>query len=229
SQGELQALALAIFIPRATSPASPFRFVVLDHPIQAMDPSKINGFLQVLTELAKDRQVIVFTHDDRLPSAIRTSRTEARIIEVTRGANSVVHVTESSDPATRLLDDAFAVAADEAVPEDVKRRAIPRLCREAVEVTAKDVFASRAFAQGRSRNDVESAWEAAQKVSKRLALALSLDPDDQAAVDKWVAAGPARKITMAVVNKGVHHGAFNPKGAVNDARRTVADLAQVAK
>ena len=49
SQGELQALALAIFIPRATSDESPFRFVVLDDPIQAMDPSKIDGFLQVLT------------------------------------------------------------------------------------------------------------------------------------------------------------------------------------
>lgn len=67
------------------------------------------------------------------------------------------------------------------------------------------------------------------KVSKRLALALSLDPDDQQAVDRWVAAGLARKITMGVVNKGVHQGTFNPKGVVNDARRTVADLAQVPK
>ena len=49
SQGELQALALAIFIPRATSDQSPFRFLVLDDPIQAMDPSKIDGFLEVLT------------------------------------------------------------------------------------------------------------------------------------------------------------------------------------
>jgi ABC-type hemin transport system ATPase subunit len=44
SQGELQALALAIFIPRASSPESPFRFLVFDDPIQAMDPSKIDGF-----------------------------------------------------------------------------------------------------------------------------------------------------------------------------------------
>jgi ABC-type hemin transport system ATPase subunit len=229
SQGELQALALAIFIPRATSPESPFRFLVLDDPIQAMDPSKIDGFLQVLTELAHDRQVIVLTHDDRLPSAIRASRTEARIVEVTRGPNSSVHVTESSDPATRLLDDAFAIAADEAVPHDIKRRAVPRLCREAVEVTAKDVFSSRALVQGRSRSDVESTWEAAQKVARRLALALSLDPDDNQAVDKWLAGGPTRRATMSVVNKGVHQGVFNFKAAVNDARRTVAELAAVAK
>ena len=34
---------------------------------------------------------------------------------------------------------------------------------------------------------------------------------------------------MAVVNKGIHQGAFNFKGCVNDARRTVADLAEMAK
>lgn len=229
SQGELQALALAIFIPRATSPESPFRFMVLDDPIQAMDPSKIDGFLNVLTELAKERQVIVLTHDDRLPAAIRVSRTEARIIEVTREANSAVHVAESSDPATRLLDDAFAIAADDAVPDDIKGRAIPRLCREALEVTAKDVFAARALRQGRSRSDVESIWEAARKVADRLALALSLTAEDKQAVDKWLSGGSTRKQTMAVVNKGLHQGAYNPKGAVNDARRTVADLAEVGK
>ena len=100
SQGELQALSLAIFIPRATSPSSPFRFLVLDDPIQAMDPSKIDGFLEVLARLAENRQVIVFTHDDRLPSAIRMSRAPARIVELVRGANSVVTVTESTRPPT---------------------------------------------------------------------------------------------------------------------------------
>ena len=228
SQGELQALALAIFIPRATSPESPFRFIVLDDPIQAMDPSKIDGFLEVLTGLARDRQVIVLTHDDRLPAAIRVSRTQARILEVTRDANSVVRVEESSDPATRILDDAFAIAADDAVPDEIKARAIPRLCREALEVTAKDVFASQALKLGRSRIEVESTWEAARKVFSRLALALSLKPDDKQTVDNWLAAKPHRKATMAIVNKALHQGAFNPKGAVNDTRRTVAELAEVA-
>ncbi len=53
SQGELHALALALFLPRATAPDSPFRFIVLDDPIQAMDPAKVEGFVQVLQELAE--------------------------------------------------------------------------------------------------------------------------------------------------------------------------------
>jgi hypothetical protein len=40
---------------------------------------------------------------------------------------------------------------------------------------------------------------------------------------------PAHKVAMAVVNKGIHQGVFSFKGAVNDARRTVADLAALAK
>jgi DNA repair exonuclease SbcCD ATPase subunit len=147
SQGELQALALAIFIPRATSSESPFRFLVLDDPIQAMDPSKIDGFLEVLTSLAKDRQVLVCTHDDRLPAAIRRSRAPARIIEVTRGANSTVTMTESSRPATRLLDDAFAIAVDEAVSDDIKSATIPVLCREALEATSWEVFRVKSVGQ----------------------------------------------------------------------------------
>lgn len=167
SQGELQALALAIFIPRATSPESPFRFLALDDPIQAMDPSKIDGFLQVLTSLAQNRQVIVFTRDDRLPSAIRRSRAPARIVEVSRGANSVVTVTESSRPATRLLDEAFAVAVDDAVPDGIKKAAVPALCREALEATAWDVFSARALSNGQSRADVERTWEKATSTKPR--------------------------------------------------------------
>jgi ABC-type branched-subunit amino acid transport system ATPase component len=228
SQGELQALALAIFIPRATSPESPFRFLVFDDPIQAMDPSKIDGFLEVLTGLAEDRQVIVLTHDNRLPAAIRGSRAPARIVELTRALNSAISVVESTRPATRLLDDAFAIAVDEGVPEEIKRSAIPALCREGLEAAAWDVYSSKALADGQSREEVENAWENAAKTAKRLALALTGNADDPVAVDKWKAGGRARRDTLTVVNKGVHQGVTDYKGAVNDARLAVGDLGRGA-
>ena len=225
SQGELQALALAIFIPRATSAAEPFRFLVLDDPIQAMDPSKIDG-LPAGADVRWPRtgRSVVFTHDDRLPAAIRRSRAPARIIEVTRGANSAVTVTESSRPAKRILDDAFAIAADEAVPDAVKNAAIPVLCREALEAASWDLYSSKALTKGHSRADIEDAWEAAATTPKRLALAL--DPDDSTAVDKWLAAGSARRVTMAVIRKGAHGGDVEDyKFVVNQARLATGDLA----
>jgi ABC-type cobalamin/Fe3+-siderophores transport system ATPase subunit len=225
SQGELQAMSLAIFIPRATSPASPFRFLVLDDPIQAMDPSKIDGFLQVLTQRAENRQVIVFTHDDRLPSAIRLSRSPARIVELVRGANSVVTVTESTRPADRLLEDAFAIAVDDAVPDEIKRKAVPLLCREALEVTAWDVFSSRQFTAGNSRAELEDIWNDATTMRQRVALAV--DPTNNAAIDKWLDGGSARRATMAVATKGAHAGVQDYLEAVKQARVAVEDLGRL--
>jgi hypothetical protein len=58
SQGEVNALALSVFLPRARLPASPFRFLVIDDPVQAMDPAKVDGLARVLEKAAADRQVI---------------------------------------------------------------------------------------------------------------------------------------------------------------------------
>jgi DNA-binding PucR family transcriptional regulator len=74
SQGELHSLALSLFFPRATLDESPFRFVVIDDPVQSMDPSKVDGLARVLERAGKQRQVIVFTHDDRLPEALVAAR-----------------------------------------------------------------------------------------------------------------------------------------------------------
>ena len=224
SQGELQALALAIFIPRATSDQSPFRFVVLDDPIQAMDPSKIEGLLTVLTELAAERQVIVFTHDDRLPAAIRRVAAAARLIEVTRSANSIVTIEESSNPASRALDDAIAIAYDEAVPDEVKRRTIPYLCRDALELTAWDVYLSRTLSDGAPRADAEKAWQD-KKVRARLTLALG---GGETALDAWLGNWSQRKMALMVANK-VHAGFDDFVGAVNATRTAVADLVKTAR
>ena len=151
SQGELHALALALFLPRATAPESPFRFVVLDDPIQAMDPAKVEGFVAVMQKIAVDRQVIVLSHDDRLPDAVRRSGVKAQIYEVTRGVGSAVTMTNSFQPSMRYLDDAFAFAKDENVPDEAKNRVIPGLCRMGLETTAHEVYSTRSYI-GRPRS-----------------------------------------------------------------------------
>jgi predicted ATPase len=68
---------------------STFRFIVIDDPVQAMDPVKVEGLARVLGNVAKDRQVVVLTHDDRLPQAVRRLDMEATIIELVRREQSV--------------------------------------------------------------------------------------------------------------------------------------------
>ncbi|MTD15419.1 AAA family ATPase [Nakamurella sp. YIM 132087] len=222
SQGELHALALAVFLPRAAAAASPFRFLVLDDPIQAMDPSKVEGFLQVMTEFAKDRQVIVLTHDDRLPSAVRRSRVAARIIEVSRGARSEVQVNESTRPAQRMLDDAEAIAKDRAVPMDIKGFAVPALCRDALESTAHQIFVTRALADGSNIDAVERMWTEAKTTKQRLALALTLDRRGEPG--GWLDKSGNRKAMMFAVTREVHEGASNPLASFESTRAALKDL-----
>lgn len=84
SQGELHALALALFFPRATLPESPFRFIVIDDPAPGNGPGQVEGLARVLEQTATGHQVIVLTHDDRLPEAVRRLRIPATIVEVDR-------------------------------------------------------------------------------------------------------------------------------------------------
>ena len=112
---------------------SPFRFIVLDDPIQAMDPAKIDGFVQVLSEVVQTHQVIVFSHDDRLASVIRDTGVDARLVEVVRGTDSKVSIHDNVNPALRAVDDVFALVKDERLPDDIRARVLPGLFRIAVD------------------------------------------------------------------------------------------------
>jgi recombinational DNA repair ATPase RecF len=92
SQGELHALALSLFLPRATVPESPFRFLVIDDPVQAMDAATVAGLARVLAETAVTRQVVVFTHDERLVDVVRRLGLPATVMAVCREDKSRVVV-----------------------------------------------------------------------------------------------------------------------------------------
>lgn len=223
SQGELHALALALFLPRATADTSPFQFILLDNPIQAMDPAKVDGFVDVLAGLAQDRQVIVMSHDDRLPEAGRRKVKGAQIFEVVRGEKSQVAITSSVDPAGRYLDDAFALIKDPDVPGDVRDRVLPVLCRMAVEAAARDLLWGRRIGDGASRQDIEAAWNAATTPYRRIALALR--DDRKADLKGWFEARGWREEARKVIGTGVHAGLrHDPLTAVRHVERLVKEL-----
>ncbi|NKZ14706.1 hypothetical protein HGA11_27355 [Mycolicibacterium septicum DSM 44393] len=212
SQGELHALALALFLPRATSAKSPFRFVVLDDPIQAMDPSKIDGFVQVLCQIAKTHQVIVFSHDDRLASVIRETGVDARLIEVVREKGSRVTVRDNVNPALRQLGDIFALIKDTNMPEDIKGRAAPALFRMALESAAKQTFYAKQALAGRTLTESEDKWLSAKKTSSRLALAIH--GHSRADLTPWLK--DERQRALRICNAGAH-GDAKPV-SIHDAR-----------
>jgi len=172
SQGELHALGLALFLPRATSPDSPFRFIVIDDPVQSMDPAKVEGLARLLAWIGKDRQVVVFTHDDRLPEAIRRLQLPATIWEVTRREGSVVELTKNEDPVSRYIDDARALARTTELPEDARAVVVAGFCRSALEAACHEAIRARRLKAGVRHSDVERELTAAQKLRQLLALSL---------------------------------------------------------
>ena len=156
SQGELHALALSLFLPRLTRPDSPFRFVVIDDPVQAMDPAKVDGLARVLERAAQTHQVIVFTHDGRLRSAVERLKIDASVYQVRRHPDSRVEISPARSAIGQHLSDAEHLSRQEReLGPGVVRRVVPGLCRAAVEAA----FVQRAWTeqlhQGRRHRDIE--------------------------------------------------------------------------
>lgn len=172
SQGELHSLALSLFLPRATLDASPFRFLFIDDPVQAMDPAKVDGLARVLHDVARDRQVVVFTHDDRLPQAVRYLGIEATIIEVQRREGSVVELRTAQSPIDHYISDALALMKTTELPPHVTQRVVPGLCRQSIEAACIEVIRRRRLTRGIPHVEVEELIGANRKLFPRLALAL---------------------------------------------------------
>ncbi|MGW3787229.1 AAA family ATPase [Micromonospora chokoriensis] len=223
SQGEMQALGLATFLPRSCAPESPFRFIVVDDPVQSMDPSKVDGLARVLAELAEDRQVVVFTHDTRLPDAVtRLGLGDARIIEVTRAEQSVVTLRPGSDPVTRYLDDAHALARNDEIPAEVRGPVVAELCRSAIEAACHRAVWRTRVARGVPHADIEAAIEdASRRLATTVAMALFDDPDRGGEVRNELLRRHGRRAVNAyqACREGVH-GAYlaDLPGLVADAR-----------
>jgi hypothetical protein len=177
SQGELHSLALSLFLPRAMLAESPFRFLVLDDPVQSMDPARVDGLARVLEEVGRSRQLVVFTHDDRLPEAFGRLGLDARVLEVTRQPGSVVTVTEALDPVERHLRDARTLARDEAMPQELAGRLVPGFCRSALEAACTEAVRRRRLSRGEPHDTVERLLVGLTTSKRRMALALFDDPD----------------------------------------------------
>ena len=228
SQGELHSLALALFLPRATIPDSPFRFLMIDDPVQSMDPAKVYGLAAVLDSVAADRQVIVFTHDDRLPTAVRQLGLQARVLSVSRLGNSRVAVSGDSDPAKRYLDDAWALARDEQIDDHIRAPVICSLIRDAIEFTCHELVRSRAVKSGARIADTEELLAELEGLRQNLALALLQDArriaDLPARLDRL---HPKGAVLVGAVNRGSHGQPLNTglSDLVANAQKFVLKLA----
>lgn len=198
SQGELNSLALALYLPRATSDDSPFRFLVLDDPVQAMDPTKVDGLAAVLADVAKTRQVIVFSHDDRFTQAARRLPIPPTVLSARRGARSEVIIQNELRPVERYLSDAYAVIQERELDDSIRRRVIPGILRQAIESAAWQRYATDGLAAGDSLSELETKWQQAARLRARLALIL------EPGFEGWLSRETRRRRIVGICNAGTH-------------------------
>lgn len=155
SQGELHALALSLFLPRLLRADSPFGFLLIDDPVQAMDPAKVDGLATVLHEAARTHQVIVFTHDPRLPAAVRRLGFDATVVEVRRNPTSHVELRVGQAPVAQYLADAYHLSDHRSeVGDAAVRHVVPGLCRSAVEAALTSRIWREQLARGVDHADI---------------------------------------------------------------------------
>ncbi|MFC9258668.1 AAA family ATPase [Streptomyces hydrogenans] len=172
SQGELHSLALSLFLPRATTADSPFGFLVIDDPVQSMDPTKVHGLAQVLHELGRHRQIVVFTHDPRLQKAFTDQELPATVFQVMRGEGSRVKVDCIDDPVAQAIGDARAIAATPGLPSETYSHVLPGLCRIALENAFLEAAWIRHHRTGGSEHDLQAAIDSAERLQEVAAFAL---------------------------------------------------------
>ncbi|MFD5753330.1 AAA family ATPase [Streptomyces sp. NPDC127033] len=176
SQGELHSLALSLFLPRAAAPDSPFGFVVIDDPVQSMDPAKVHGLAKVLHDLGETRQIVVFTHDTRLQRAFTGQELPVTVMEVERGRRSVVRARPVSDPIGQALADARALARTPDLPPVATTHVLPSLCRTVLERAFSEAAWLRLHRAGTAEHDAEKAVAGAVTLMDIAALGLFGDP-----------------------------------------------------
>ena len=231
SQGELNSLALCLFMPRATLPESPFRFVVIDDPVQSMDPARVDGLARVLEQAARSRQVVVFTHDDRLARSCRLLEIDAKVVEVTRRAESVVELRPGLDPIRRYCADAWAIAKSEDIDVAVVSRVVGVFCRSAIEAACSEAITRRRLAEGEDYATVESLLDSTKGLLDLLALALFDDISRTKDVVSRLDKGIGRWAVSAY--RGVQEASHKPiarealLGLVEESERLARGLVQL--
>lgn len=194
---------------------------MVDDPVQAMDLDKVDGLARVLASVAKTRQVVVFTHDNRLPEAVERLRLDAAVVQVHRRAHSQVEARASQQTSAQHFDDAFAVMKSEReVGRSVAAELVPAFCRDGIEAACRRRVQRARLERGDAHEDVARALGEVTTTQQLLALALFDDAGKGGEVYSRLSNGVGKDAVdwVKAVKSGAHGGyAGDPEALVGGA------------
>jgi hypothetical protein len=171
----------------------------------------------------------VFTHDDRLPEAVRRLGIDARIIEVSRREGSEVELRPALTPIERHIEDARSLVRTEDLPPDVAARVVPGFCRSAIEAGCMEAVRRRRIGRGEPHAAVEDLLRSVTRLTGYAAFALFDDPKRGGDVLTRINAtyGHAKVDAFQAANKGSHGGfAGDLDGLVRNSAMLARELAE---
>ena len=177
SQGEIGCLALSLFFPRATLSSNPFRFLVIDDPIQSMDPARVDGLARVFDEVAADPPAHC-VHARRPIARIAPAAPHRAHLQAGDTATRIDRWRSGRrrDPVIQYFMDARSVALDSDLPQQVARRVIPGMCREGLEAACIEAVRRRRLGRGEPHHAVDDLLERTRTLKQKASLALFDDP-----------------------------------------------------
>jgi DNA repair exonuclease SbcCD ATPase subunit len=80
SQGDLNALAMSMFLGLVKAYSHPLGFIMMDDPSQSLGTAQKKRLAEVIDEVCEDRNLIVSTMDSELQEFLKSGLTKAKVI-----------------------------------------------------------------------------------------------------------------------------------------------------
>ncbi|MDX3191377.1 hypothetical protein PV458_23460 [Streptomyces sp. MN03-5084-2B] len=157
SAGQYNALVLALLLGANTR--SPFRFLVLDDPVHAMDDFRADKFAELIAARAESgTQIVLLTHDQQLVDVLRHRVDAVHVIKLSKDTHGNIVQVDATHPWQSLISDARKVLSSNTggngnytvLSADTTTVLVLSFCRQAVDAAVRE------FVIDSSRNGVTS-------------------------------------------------------------------------
>lgn len=222
SAGQRNALLLAPLL--AVAQGGPFRFLVIDDPVHALDEIRVDLLARKLHDIAQNRRVLVLTHDERLTEHLIALTPTCDVHSIERDAATGAVVTTARGAMwTVLISDARGTLAE--IGKQPRGVTIPPtdlvrgFCRMAVDAALRQLVTTAAVTHRRDVSADLAGLDAARRTQERFTFVRSLYPASTAL--------PAAEQRIAPHENDWNRAAHgNP--AMSDVTSTEIDAAEAA-
>ncbi|MFD5090952.1 AAA family ATPase [Amycolatopsis thailandensis] len=156
SAGQYNAFVLSLLL--AAGKTDPFRFLVVDDPVHALDDIRTDAFATLVESYVDEgRQMVLLTHDDRLVDVLRIKVGGVTLLKLGRDRQNNLQWVDSTHPwqahvdnARSLLQQAVQAGSNQVLSEETLALLVLSLCRQAIDAVLREFVQEEKRSSGRA-------------------------------------------------------------------------------